>query len=53
MGNMTETKCTHCKYTWNTNSKLNLVTCPNCGKKTPKEDDTNDMEHKTTKPPKD
>jgi len=27
-------QCEHCQYTWQTNSKLQQVTCPNCGKKT-------------------
>jgi uncharacterized Zn finger protein (UPF0148 family) len=26
-------KCPNCKYEWNTNSKLNSVTCPNCQRK--------------------
>jgi len=29
-----KTKCKHCKYEWVTESELQLVTCPNCGKKT-------------------
>lgn len=31
-----EVKCQRCKYTWDTQSKLDLVTCPNCGFKTKK-----------------
>lgn len=26
-------KCPFCKYEWETNSKLDFVTCPNCQKK--------------------
>ena len=26
-------KCPSCKYEWETNSKLDFVTCPNCQKK--------------------
>lgn len=27
-------KCEHCGYEWDSESKMLLVTCPNCGKKT-------------------
>jgi len=27
-------KCMHCEYTWNTRSRLSLVTCPSCLGKT-------------------
>jgi DNA-directed RNA polymerase subunit RPC12/RpoP len=26
-------KCPNCKYEWNTKSKLDSITCPNCMKK--------------------
>ena len=26
--------CEHCGYGWDSESKMILVTCPNCGKKT-------------------
>lgn len=29
-------KCAECNYEWRTTSQMNLVTCPNCGFKTPK-----------------
>jgi len=29
-------KCPKCKYEWETNSKLKMVTCPNCLLKVPK-----------------
>jgi len=28
--------CEHCGYQWKTQSKMNLVTCPSCGFKTPR-----------------
>jgi len=28
-----EVKCPKCKYEWDTNSKLDFVTCPNCQRK--------------------
>ncbi len=28
-----KTKCTKCNYEWDTNSKLDFITCPNCQKK--------------------
>lgn len=31
---MKNIKCKHCLYIWKTQSKLSLVTCPNCGHKT-------------------
>lgn len=30
-------KCRHCGYEWDSKAKTILVTCPSCGKKTPKE----------------
>jgi len=30
-------KCKYCDYEWETNSKLDFVTCPNCRKKTARE----------------
>lgn len=32
-------KCPNCKYEWNTNSKLDAITCPNCQKKFKKDKD--------------
>jgi len=29
-------KCPNCKYEWETNSKLDFVTCPNCQRKVEK-----------------
>lgn len=36
---MPKIKCPNCKYEWDTNSKLDSVTCPNCQKKFMKEDE--------------
>ncbi len=35
-------KCSNCKYTWETNSKLIYVTCPSCRLKV-KNSDKNDV----------
>ena len=32
-------KCPNCKYEWETNSKLDFITCPNCQRKFKKQDD--------------
>ncbi len=41
---MRRVTCQSCSYGWDSITKLETVTCPNCGKKTPvvgeKEDDT-------------
>ena len=29
-----ELRCTHCNYKWNTSSKMDMVSCPNCTRKT-------------------
>lgn len=31
--NRIQLTCEHCKYTWETKSKLQLVSCPSCGYK--------------------
>lgn len=31
-------KCPKCKYEWNTKSKLNYVSCPNCQRKVKREE---------------
>lgn len=39
-----EMKCLKCKYSWETNSKLDSVTCPNCQykvRKQPKSESSN------------
>jgi len=33
---VTKVKCQHCDYEWNTLSKMQMITCPNCLKKTPR-----------------
>jgi Zn finger protein HypA/HybF involved in hydrogenase expression len=35
-GGRIRVKCKHCGYEWNSKSTLLLVTCPSCGKKTPR-----------------
>ena len=35
MVDMRKVKCSHCGYKWETKSGLFIVTCPNCGRKTP------------------
>lgn len=32
-------ECQTCSYEWDTSSKLKMVTCPSCGRKTPREKD--------------
>ena len=34
----TKIKCQHCKYIWQTRSKRIFVSCPNCLRKTKKDD---------------
>ncbi len=33
-------KCHNCGYEWDTSSEMNMVTCPSCGYKTPREKET-------------
>ena len=35
--------CTHCSYTWNTRSKLKMITCPSCAQKTENPHATKDV----------
>lgn len=34
---LTLVKCTNCEYEWWTKSVLKYITCPSCGRKTPRE----------------
>ena len=34
--NLVHVKCRHCGYEWDSEGALRLVTCPSCGKKTPR-----------------
>ena len=37
------TACAHCSYTWNTRSKLKMITCPSCAQKTENPHATKDV----------
>jgi len=37
-------KCPSCEYEWETNAKLNMVTCPNCQRKVDKKEATQEKQ---------